>query len=90
MKITREQKETAKEMYLRSFDNRDIMAKLNLTSNQLQWVINRINLHNTHTKENIKQQRIEKAYAMECNIFERIEQGKSIVGYDTIFCSFCA
>ena len=54
MKITREQKETAKEMYLRSFDNRDIMAKLNLTSNQLQWVINRINLNNTHTKENIK------------------------------------
>lgn len=88
MKITRDQKEQAVEMYLKDYSYRDIMAKLNISKNQLQWCINRINFQNS--KESVRQQRIEKAFNMEANIFQRIAEGKSIVGYDTIFCSFCA
>ena len=88
--MTKELKEKVAEMYFKDYSHRDIMAKLNISRNQLQHYITTLIMDSISSKQKIKEQRIEKAFAMEKNIFDRLEQGKTIKGYDSIFCSFCA
>lgn len=88
--MTKKIKEKVLDMYLRNYEHIDIMKKLNVTKKQIFWIINQYVASSITPKELVKEQRIEKAYLMEKNIFDRIEKGQSIRGYDSIFFSFCA
>ena len=90
MKLTEETKKIVLDMYLRDYEYKDIMQKTKVTKAQIYGVINRFVASSMKVKEDVKQQRIEKAYVMEKEIFDKIERGESIRGYDSIFASFCA
>jgi len=90
MIVTKEVTQKVIDMYLRDYEYIDIMREIGVSKTQINGIVNRFVFNSMKAKEDVKGQRIEKAYIMEKELFNKIERGESIKGYDSIFASFCA